>query len=111
MQDTDCIRRRRLGGGLHGIQSAAASHVLLLLDDGGGQGRAGRHLVDIRVAASPRRHPRRLLSLPTWRGYVRVNDGWRSRRHWRRCTTQWLLSLPACRGYACVDSGWRSRRQ
>ena len=85
MQDTGCIRRRCLSGGLHGIQSAAASRVLLLLDDGGRRGRAACHLVDIRVAASPRRHPRRLLSLPACRGYARVNGGWRSSRHWRRC--------------------------
>ena len=57
VQDTGCIRWRRLGGGLHGIQSAAASRVLLLLDDGGGRARAARHLVNIRIAASPRRHP------------------------------------------------------
>ena len=50
MQDTSCIRRCRLGDGLHEIQSAAASRVLLLLDDGSGRGRAGRHLVDIRIA-------------------------------------------------------------
>ena len=87
-QDTGCIRRRRLGGDLHGIKSAAASYVLLLLDDGGGRGRVARHLVYIRVAASPRRHPQWLLSLPTCRGYERVDGGWRSRRHWRRCTTR-----------------------
>jgi len=51
VQDTDCTRRRLLGGGLHEIQSAEASRVLLLLNDGGGRGRAGRHLVDIHVAA------------------------------------------------------------
>ena len=44
------MRSRRLGGGLHGSQVAADSRVLLLLDDGGGRGRAGRHFVDIRVA-------------------------------------------------------------
>ena len=87
-QDSGYIHRRRLGGGLHGIQSAVASRVLLFLDDGGGRGRAARHLVHIRVAASPRRHPRRLLSLPACRGYARVDGGWRSRRHWRRCTTR-----------------------
>ena len=74
MQDTGCIRRRRLGDGLHGIQSAAASHVLLLVDDGGRWGRAGRHLVDIRVAASPHRHPWWLLSLPACHGYARIGD-------------------------------------
>ena len=45
MQDTGCIRRRRLGSGLHGIQSAVASRVLLLLDDGGGRGGAGHRLI------------------------------------------------------------------
>ena len=84
MQDTSFFRWRRLSGGLHGIQSAAASRVLLFLDDGGGRGRAARHLIHIRVAASPRRHPRRLLSLPACRGYACIDDGWRSRRHWRR---------------------------
>ena len=74
-QDIGCIRWRRIGGGLHGIQSAAASRVLLFLDDGGGQVRVACHLVHIRVAASPRRHPRRLLSLPACRGYERVDDG------------------------------------
>ena len=54
MQDTDFIRWRRLSGGLPRIQLATASRVLLLLDDVSGRGRAGRHLVDIRVAASPR---------------------------------------------------------
>ena len=39
------MRSRRLGGGLHGIHVAAASHVLLLLDDGGGHGEAGYRLV------------------------------------------------------------------
>ena len=34
-----------IGGGLHGSQVAAASRVLLLLDDGGGQGEAGHRLV------------------------------------------------------------------
>lgn len=75
MQDTGYLLWRHLGGGLHGIQSAVASHVLLLLDDGGEQGRAGRHLVNIHVAASPCRHRRWLLSLPAQRGYVRVDGG------------------------------------
>ena len=52
MKDTGYIHRRRLGSGLRGIQSAAASRVLLLLDDGGGWGHAGRHLINIRVARS-----------------------------------------------------------
>ena len=39
------MRGRRLGGGLHGTQVAAASRVLLLLDDGGGHGEAGHRLV------------------------------------------------------------------
>ena len=39
------MRSRRLGGGLHGSQVAAASRVLLLLDDGGGHGEAGHRLV------------------------------------------------------------------
>ena len=83
-QDTGCISRCRLGGGLHGIQSAAASRVLLFLNDGGGRGCAARHLVHIRIAVSPHQHPRRLLSLPACRGYACIDDGWRSRRHWRR---------------------------
>ena len=39
------MRSRCLGGGLHGTQVAAASRVLLLLDDGGGHGEAGHRLV------------------------------------------------------------------
>ena len=39
------MRRYHLGGGLHGTQVAVASHVLLLLDDGGGHGEAGHRLV------------------------------------------------------------------
>ena len=39
------MRSRRLGGGLPGSQVAAASRVLLLLDDGGGHGEAGHRLV------------------------------------------------------------------
>ena len=39
------MRSRRLGGGLHGTQGAAAFHVLLLLDDGDGHGEAGHRLV------------------------------------------------------------------
>ena len=39
------MRSRRLGGGLHGTQVAAASRVLLLLDDGGGHREAGHRLV------------------------------------------------------------------
>jgi len=64
-QDTGRISRRRLGGGLHGIQSAEASRVLLFLDDGGGRGRASRHLIHIRVAASPRPHPRSRITSST----------------------------------------------
>ena len=41
------MRSRRLGGGLHGTQVAAASRVLLLLDDGGGHGEAGHRLVAV----------------------------------------------------------------
>ena len=48
-QDTYCVRRRRLRGGLHGTQEAVASHVLLLLDDGGGRGGAGHRLVALRA--------------------------------------------------------------
>ena len=39
------MRSRRLGGGLHGTQVAAASRVLLLHNDGGGHGEAGHRLV------------------------------------------------------------------
>ena len=39
------MRSRRLDGGLHGTQVAAASHVLLLHDDGGGHGESGHRLV------------------------------------------------------------------
>ena len=39
------MRSRRLGGSLHGTQVAAASRVLLLLDDGGRHGEAGHRLV------------------------------------------------------------------
>ena len=39
------MRSRGLGGGLHGTHVAAASRVLLLLDDGGGHGEAGHQLV------------------------------------------------------------------
>ncbi len=44
-QDTCCVRRCRLRGGLHGTQATAASRVLLLLDDGGGRGGAGHRLI------------------------------------------------------------------
>ena len=43
------MRSRRLGGGLHGSQVAAASRFLLLLDDGGGHGEAGHRLVALRT--------------------------------------------------------------
>ena len=39
------MRSRRLGGGLHGTRVAAASRVLLLLDDGGRYGEAGHRLI------------------------------------------------------------------
>ncbi len=39
------MRSRRLGGGLHGTQVAAAPRVLLLLDDGGEHEEAGHRLV------------------------------------------------------------------
>ena len=41
------MRSRRLGGGLHGTQVAAAFCVLLLLDDGGGHGEAGHRLITL----------------------------------------------------------------
>ena len=41
------MRSHRLSGGLHGSQVAAASRVLLLLDDGGGHGEAGHRLVTL----------------------------------------------------------------
>ena len=41
------MRSRRLGGGLHGTQVAAAYRVLLLLDDGGGHEEAGYQLVPL----------------------------------------------------------------
>ena len=41
------MRSRRLGGGLHGSQVAAASRVLLLLDDAGGHGEAGHRFVSL----------------------------------------------------------------
>ena len=41
------MHNRHLGGGLHGTQVAAASRVLLLLDDGGGHGEAGHRLVTL----------------------------------------------------------------
>ena len=44
-QETTCIRKCRHSDGLHGTQAAAASRVLLLLDDGGGHGEAGHRLV------------------------------------------------------------------
>ena len=48
-QDTCCVRRRCLRGGLHGTQAAVASCVLLLLDDGGGRRGAGHRLVALRA--------------------------------------------------------------
>ena len=41
------MRNLRLGGGLHGTQVAAASRVLLLLDDGGRHGEAGHRLIAV----------------------------------------------------------------
>ena len=48
-QATGCVRQRCLGDGLHGTQAAAASRVLLLLDNGDGRVRVGRLLIDIRA--------------------------------------------------------------
>ena len=44
-QDTCCVHRCRLRGGLHGTLVATASRVLLLVDDGGGHREAAHRLV------------------------------------------------------------------
>ena len=45
------MRSCRLGGGLHGTRLAAATRVLLLLDDGSGHGEAGHRLVAFHALA------------------------------------------------------------